>query len=110
MRTAHNLNGDVMNERQNQILAFCVGGKTSFEIAEHVGLAQPSIYGELRLLQRLGLIEKRGDDRRRAQPATFITIGTQPQLDARYESEYDPALINVDFIRTGHNIFARTAQ
>ena len=105
----------MLSERQKKILDFCTHGRKSREIAKLFNLGKDSIYGELRLLQRLGVLEKR-DAPRRGVPVTFTTIGTQPVLDNQYERDtdlyapqYDPALVNVEFIRTGHNIFARAA-
>ena len=105
----------MLTDRQKQILAFCATGRKSHEIAKLFNLGKDSIYGELRLLQRLGLLEKR-DAPRRGVPVTFITVGTEPMIDNDYERDtdlyapqYDPALVNLEFIRTGHNIFARAA-
>jgi DNA-binding CsgD family transcriptional regulator len=110
MRAAHNqLEMTVLSERQKKILDFCAGGKKSNQIAQKLGLARTSVYNELRTLQRIGLMLKTVDHKRRGVPATFVTIGYEPQLDDLYERAYDPALVNVEFIRTGHNIFARAA-
>lgn len=105
----------MLTDRQKQILAFCATGRKSREIAKLFNLSNDSIYGELRLLQRLGLLEKR-DAPRRGVPVKFTTVGTKPMIDNDYERDtdlyapqYDPALVNVEFIRTGHNIFARAA-
>ena len=98
----------MLTERQKQILAFCATGRKSREIAKLFNLGKDSIYGELRLLQRLGLLEKR-DAPRRGVPVTFTTIGTEPQLDSQYENVYDPEVVNVDFIQRSHNIFGVAA-
>lgn len=98
----------MLTERQKQILAFCATGRKSREIAKLFNLGKDSIYGELRLLQRLGLLEKR-DSTRRGVPVTFTTIGDTPQLDTQYENVYDPALVNVDFIKSSHNIWGQAA-
>jgi DNA-binding MarR family transcriptional regulator len=57
---------------------FCVTPKTSRAIAEHLGLHPSSVYGYLSGLQRRKRLEKRGDDKRRANPATFVTLRPAP--------------------------------
>lgn len=99
----------MLNERQKKILDFCADGKKSQQIAWKLGLAKTSVYNDLRTLQRIGLIRKTTDRKSRGTPATFVTVGYVPQLDGLYEHEYDPELVNVEFIRNGHNIFARAA-
>jgi len=104
----------MLTDRQKQILAFCATGRKSREITKYFQLGVDSIYLELRLLQRLGLIQKTAAKSR--APAVFTTVGTKPVLDSQYERDtdlyapqYDPELVNVEFIRTSHNIFARAA-
>ncbi len=53
---------------------FCITPKTSRAIAEHLGLHPSSVYGFLSALQRRKRLEKRGDDKRRVMPATFVTL------------------------------------
>ena len=57
---------------------FCVTPKTSRAIAEHLGLHPSSVYGFLSGLQRRKRLAKRGDDKRRATPATFVTLRLVP--------------------------------
>jgi hypothetical protein len=104
----------MLTDRQKAILNFCTHGKKSREITKYFQLGVDSIYLELRLLQRLGLIQKTAAKSR--APAVFTTVGTEPALDGQYERdtdlyapEYDPELVNVEFIRHSHNIFARAA-
>jgi transposase-like protein len=106
----------MLKEKQKIILAFCKIGKTSSQVAAHIGAAQSTVYPDLRLLQRLGLLEKREAKKRIGVAAVFKTIATEFTLDDKYERDtdlyapqYDAALVNVEFIRTGHNIFARAA-
>lgn len=104
----------MLTDRQKQILSFCATGRKSREIAKYFNLGQDSIYAELRLLQRLNLLQKR-DAHRRGVSANFFTIGAEPQLDGQYErksnldahceNEYDAALVNVDFIKHSHKIW-----
>ena len=96
-----------MKNRQNDILAFCVDGKKSHEIAEHCGLVNGSVYMILRTLQKMGVITKDFDSKRRGVAATFTTVSTH-RPTRQFEGEYDPELVNVDFIRHSHNIW-RTA-
>jgi predicted transcriptional regulator len=98
----------VLNERQKRILDFCVGGKKSNQIAQKLGLCRTSVYNDLRTLQRIGLILKTIDHKRRGVPATFVTIGYVPQIDDIYEHAYNPELVNVEFIKRSHNIFGAT--
>ena len=99
----------MLNERQKKILDFCADGKKSQQIAWKLSLAKTSVYNDLRTLQRIGLIRKTTDHKRRGTPATFVTVGYEPQLDGIYEHEYDPELVNVEFIRHSHNIFGVAA-
>jgi DNA-binding IclR family transcriptional regulator len=57
---------------------FCATPKTSRAIAEHLGIDPSSVYGYLSSLQRRKRLEKRGDDKRRAIPATFVTLRPAP--------------------------------
>jgi DNA-binding MarR family transcriptional regulator len=53
---------------------FCATPKTSREIAKHLGIDPSSVYGYLSGLQRRKRLEKRGDDKHRVTPATFVTL------------------------------------
>lgn len=99
-----------MNEQHRQILEFCIGGKKRCEIAQHFGLSNIYVYNTLRTLQRIGLIEKCKGKVTRGVAAAFITIGTVPELDKRYKQEYDPEVVNVEFIKRSHNIFSRVSS
>ena len=57
---------------------FCVTPKTSRAIAEHLGLHPSSVYGFLSALQRRKRLEKKGDDKRNAVQATFVTLRSEP--------------------------------
>ena len=57
---------------------FCVEPKTSSQIAQHLGIDQSSVYAYLSALQRYKRLAKRGDDKRRATPATFVTLRLEP--------------------------------
>ena len=117
MQAAHNeLEMTMLTDRQKQILDFCATGRKSREIAKFFDLGKDSIYGELRLLQRLGLLQKTVIKKRHGVAATFTTVGAEPVLDSQYERDtdlyapqYDPELVNVEFIKHSHNIFARAA-
>jgi DNA-binding MarR family transcriptional regulator len=64
---------------------FCTTPKTSREIAEHLGIDPSSVYGFLSGLQRRKRLEKRGDNKRRVMPATFVTL--RPEAAVPKESE-----------------------
>jgi len=64
---------------------FCVTPKTSRAIAEHLGLHPSSVYGYLSGLQRRKRLEKKGDDKHRVMPATFVTL--RPKAAVPPESE-----------------------
>lgn len=107
----------MLTDRQKQILSFCATGRKSREIAKYFNLGQDSIYGELRLLQRLNLLQKSAAHR--GASANFFTIGAEPQLDGQYERkskldahcehEYNADLVNVDFVKHSHNIWGAAA-
>ena len=99
----------MLKERQKLILEFCQDGKTSSEIADRIGLAQRSIYHELKALQNLNLLEKRNDGDRFKQPAIFVTIGTSAQIEQCGQEGYDPELVNIEFIKHSHNIWRQAA-
>jgi len=64
---------------------FCATPKTSRAIAEHLGLHPSSVYGYLSGLQRRKRLEKKGDDKHRVTPATFVTL--RPKAAVPPESE-----------------------
>jgi predicted ArsR family transcriptional regulator len=51
---------DLLSQKDKIALQFLAKPATSREVAEHLGIPYDSVYGHLRLLQRLGLIEKVG--------------------------------------------------
>jgi len=65
-------------ETFDAIERFCVTPKTSRAIAQHLGIQPSSVYGYLSNLQRRKRIEKKGDDKRNAVQATFVTLETTP--------------------------------
>jgi hypothetical protein len=101
----------VLTERQKAILEICAEGEIPAEIAKYAGVAQPSIYAELRQLEQLGLLKKSGErlaGKNGKQPAIYLTVGTEVIPENEREIEYDPTL-NAEFIKHSHNIFARAA-
>lgn len=62
----------------NAIERFCSEPKTTSQIAQHLGIDQSSVYAYLSALQRYKRLAKRGDDKRRANPATFVTLRLEP--------------------------------
>jgi predicted ArsR family transcriptional regulator len=62
------------------ILRYCATPKTTKDIAEYLCLEKQSIYTHLNRLQRNGKIEKLGDGRRRAAPATFVVVRQAPTV------------------------------
>ena len=64
---------------------FCATPKSSREIAKHLGIEPSSVYGYLSSLQRRKRLEKRGDDKHRVTPATFVTL--RPKAAMTLESE-----------------------
>ncbi|CAB4124713.1 hypothetical protein UFOVP66_25 [uncultured Caudovirales phage] len=102
----------MLKERQKLILEFCRDGKTSGEIAERIRMAHASVYPELRALQQMGLLEKQSVynfGKPRGPRAMFITVGTQSQIEFQDRPEYDPEIVNVDFIKHSHNIWRQAA-
>lgn len=49
-----------LSRKDKLALEFLAKPATSREVAEHLGIPYDSVYGHLRLLQRLGLVEKVG--------------------------------------------------
>lgn len=62
----------------NAIERFCTEPKTTSQIAQHLGIDQSSVYVYLSALQRYKRLAKRGDDKRRANPARFVTLRLEP--------------------------------
>jgi len=65
---------------------FCVTPKTSRAIAEHLGLHPSSVYGYLSGLQRRKRLEKKGDDKHRVTPATFVTLRSKAAVPPESEN------------------------
>jgi hypothetical protein len=77
---------------QQRILKFCLTPQTVVNIAEHCGLEKASIYSHLLTLQRSGKIEKRGDGKRRAMCAVFVTIRQAP-VASEHTENYENLII-----------------
>ena len=102
----------MLKERQKLILEFCQVGKTSFEIAWRIQMAQASVYKEIRALQQMGLLAKQSEPnlgKHRGPRAMFITIGTQSQIEFQDQPEYDSKLVNIEFIKHSHSIWRAAA-
>lgn len=63
----------MLKETERKILSSVVQPKTAQEIAWHCGLSQETVYKPLRLLQRLGLVEK--EQKIPNAPAIFFWTG-----------------------------------
>ena len=61
-----------------KIINYCQEPRTTKEIAAHLGMNKDTIYTHLNNLQRNGIIDKRGDGRRRIEPARFIVTRQAP--------------------------------
>lgn len=94
----------MLNERQKKVLDSCANGKKSQQIAWDLGFRKTLVYNDLRKLQRIGLISKINGTR--GIPATFLTIGYVPQIDVLYAPKYDAELVNIEFIKHSHRIWA----
>ena len=75
-----------LNEREQKILDFLYKPRTSDEIMHHLNHLTPP-YGALRLLQRLGLVEKVSAYER--AKAVFVATGVRPK-EAISKSLADP--------------------
>lgn len=95
----------MLTDKQKAILEFCAEGQTAADIAKYINVHRPAVYFELAKLQQMGLIAKRGESKEK----TFTTVGAGLENQDRDQIEYDPELVNVDFIKHSHNIFARAA-
>lgn len=62
-----------------KIINYCQEPRTTKEIAEYLSMNKDTIYTHLNRLQRNGTIEKRGDGRRRVEPARFIVTRQAPK-------------------------------
>ena len=63
---------------QQKIINYCQEPRSTQEIAEYLNMNKDTIYTHLSKLQRNGTIEKRGDGRRRVEPARFIVTRHAP--------------------------------
>ena len=63
---------------QQKIINYCQEPRTTKEIATYLGMNKDTIYTHLNNLQRNGIIDKRGDGRRRVEPARFIVTRQAP--------------------------------
>jgi len=101
-----------------KITAFCVGGKTTVEIAEHVGMQPSSINNYLADMQRAGLIEKVAPKEKRVfgrggQTCLFVTAGSEPTRTIAQAVSPDvpeEPVWNWDFINVMHKILHLEAR
>jgi predicted ArsR family transcriptional regulator len=63
---------------QQKIINYCQEPRTTKEIATYLGMNKDTIYTHLNNLQRNGIIDKRGDGRRRVAPAKFVVTRQAP--------------------------------
>lgn len=77
-----------LSEAQTRLLEFLKNPKTAAEAAEYMGIEIDSLYPNLRLLQRLDLVEKAGF---KPNPtggpgriAVFMATGRQPVVEPPY--------------------------
>ena len=71
---------------QQKIINYCQEPRTTKEIATYLGMNKDTIYTHLNNLQRNGIIDNRGDGRRRVEPARF---GVTRQAPVATESTVD---------------------
>lgn len=71
-----------LTPHQQKALAFLATPRTSAELAEYMGRKQESVYGTLRLLQRLDLVERISPYER--AKATFVATGKEMAIDDPY--------------------------
>lgn len=95
----------MLKERQKLILEFCTDGKMPAEIAKQIKIAHSSVYAELAELQRLRLLEKN----EKTRPAIFVTVRSYLENQNSEGDEYDPARVNVEFIKHSHNVWGVAA-
>jgi predicted transcriptional regulator len=77
---------------QQSILKYCLTPRTVAELADYLHFEKSSIYSHLNTLQRSGKIEKRGDGKRRASPAVFVTI-RKPPKESKSTDDYENLVI-----------------
>lgn len=63
---------------EQKIINYCQEPRSTKEIAEYLNMNKDTIYTHLNRLQRNGTIEKRGDGRRRVEPARFVVTRQAP--------------------------------
>ena len=68
-----------------KIINYCQEPRSNKEISEYLGINKDTIYTHLNNLQRNGMIEKRGDGRRRVEPARFVVTRKAPVATASTE-------------------------
>jgi len=73
-------------ESQRKILEFCKTPRTSVEIEKMLGLQKTSVYILLRNLVSCKEITKKGNNKNRIKPATFITTIATKSVE-RLETE-----------------------
>ena len=69
-----------------KIINYCQEPRSTKEIAAYLGMNKDTIYTHLNNLQRNGIIEKRGDGRRRISPATFVVTRQAPKATESTEN------------------------
>lgn len=68
------------------IYQYCSTPRTAAEIADFTGLGLPGVYTQLSSLQRSKRIDKHGDGKRRAMPATFVHSRHAPKVTQNTET------------------------
>ena len=71
-----------LTKHQQKALEYLATPRTSAELAEHMGWKQESVYGTLRLLQRLDLVNRISPYQR--AKATFVATGKAMAIDDPY--------------------------
>ena len=99
-------------ERDKQIVEFCSGGKTSFELEEHFGIQRNTITNILsRLHKKEGQIyvvfpEQKREFGRGGLIALYVKVGTEsthaPVMPKEKSVDPDEHKWNEDFIRVAH--------
>lgn len=87
-----------MNTPQT-ILKYCSVPRTVTDISNHIRMDRSSIYSILSSLQRSNKLEKRGDNKRRSNPATFVAMRLPPEASENTD-EYENLAI-----KHAHNWF-----
>lgn len=77
---------------QQKIINYCQEPRTTKEIATYLGMNKDTIYTHLNNLQRNGIIDKRGDGRRRVEPARFV-VTRQAPVATESTPEYENLVI-----------------